>query len=576
MEIAPIDIGVYILLYYVLVLLIATLALIFRIPLFGVYSILGFVLVSVSVFFFYEIKPAIGIILILLIIIVTSVVVSGVFFDPSWDGNSYRKTSIYMLAMGWNPVYEKFASSVYQFTVNSGFTGTFYLHNPAMWAFWYDTYPKADLLFAAVIYLLTGNIESGKAFNILFITALFTIAYTLLKDLFKLKRYQALMLGFALTISPVSLAQVFTYYNDGALAAMVFIFVASCVYLMMYPDGIWAKHCWIAMFLTVIIGFNFKLSAPLFFAIFMIPFYFYQIYIHYKKHLIRACINITIFFTACVVSSLVFFGATSYLVNTIRFQNPVFGSLGRGAVDIITPNTPGFLLHEPRWSQFIHTMFGIMSNSGDGNLRTPFVLTNTDIVSMFSHMADFRIAGWGGLFSGIFLISVLIINIYLIKSYENRNLVYWIAASLVFLIFAPILFIPGLWWARYYPHPYILTVIALVILFCWLNNAKHRRAKFISVTLSAIMSLLIILNVAPNIISMHSRWDRAVQIRDNFEDFQRVNADRLIRIRINYDLYGPMISLIDAGITNFIVDPNLYEFDGILLAPIDIPFRFEE
>ena len=120
----------------------------------------------------------------------------------------------------------------------------------------------------------------------------------------------------------------------------------------------------------------------------MIPLYVFCIIKHYKfgqskktkgyyNAKVKKVVNITVFFSMCVISALLFFGSTSNGVNFIRHRNPVFGMVGQGAVDVMTPNTPPVILHEPRWSQFLHTLFGEYGQHRmrfDGILKTPFTI----------------------------------------------------------------------------------------------------------------------------------------------------------------------------------------------------------
>jgi len=141
------DFGIYILIFYVIVVKIATIGLVLSVPVQGFYIILGFVIVCGVVFFYRRNrsnKDALWLVIALLLTIIVCTVVSVVFFDTSWDGNTYRKTSVYLLVSGWNPIYETFAEAACR-------AGTLLQTN---FHFWYDTYPRGDFLFAASFYAL--------------------------------------------------------------------------------------------------------------------------------------------------------------------------------------------------------------------------------------------------------------------------------------------------------------------------------------------------------------------------------------------------------------------------------------
>ena len=79
-----------------------------------------------------------------------------------------------MLKNGWNPVYLSFYDFVdrTKFTFLEDITGT-----------WYDAYPKASETWGACIYIITNNIEGGKSFNFVSMTATFCIFFGFLYNL---------------------------------------------------------------------------------------------------------------------------------------------------------------------------------------------------------------------------------------------------------------------------------------------------------------------------------------------------------------------------------------------------------
>ena len=153
---------------------------------------------------------------------IISVVVFGIFvffagsiFDRTWDGAAYHKQAIGLLKEGWNPVY--FSSDEYNVMIGSIQEGG---TNPLYWA---EAYPKSTWYFAAVIYFLTGNIETGKAYSLLFMFITFGLVYDWLIE-FELKKYYRVILSFLIALNPISLAQFDSYYIDG---------VATCVLILL-------------------------------------------------------------------------------------------------------------------------------------------------------------------------------------------------------------------------------------------------------------------------------------------------------------------------------------------------------
>ena len=178
---------------------------------------------------------------------------------------------------------------------------------------------------------------------------------------------------------------------------------------------------------------------------------------------------------------------------------------------------------------------------------------------MFAPSPDIRIAGWGVLFSGIFIISLVIIGVYLFKYRKNKYT--WIVVSLLFLLFVPIIFVPYLFWARYYPHLFVLPVIALIILFKCMQN------KIIS-----LLVVLLLLNSIPQMVStVIIRLGQSVQIRREFREFNERAEGRtaLVQtVQFNDFFNGVFINMRDAGIDNFIFYyyDFPYEFEGTLFV----------
>jgi len=546
------DFGIYILIFYVVIVTIATIGLVLFVPVQGFYIILGFMITSGVVFFHYKnnIKNTAWLVIVLLLTITVCTVISVIFFDTSWDGNTYRKTSVYLLVSGWNPIYETFAEAAYR-------AGTLLQTN---FHFWYDTYPRGDFLFAASFYALLGNIEAGKVFNPLFMIALACIAYTLLNDLFELSRKQGIICALVLTINPISLAQMTTFYNDIALGNMIFIFVLALLYLVIKPDGEYCRRCYVLIFLTLTIGFNLKLSAPLFFAIFMVPFYVYKIIIFWMERKAKQAIKLTGYFIFCVSYAFGFF--TSYVTNIIRFGNPIYGMFDENMTTVFNENIPIALRELPLWQQFLRSLFAPVGQMNSGNtIKIPFSISfaNREHEFMFAPSPDIRIAGWGVLFSGIFIISLVIIGVYLFKYRKNKYT--WIVVSLLFLLLVPIIFVPYLFWARYYPHLFILPVIALIILFKCMQN------KIIS-----LLVVLLLLNSIPQMVStVIIRLGQSVQIRREFREFNERAEGRtaLVQtVQFNDFFNGVFINMRDAGIDNFIFYyyDFPYEFEGTLFV----------
>lgn len=258
----------------------------------------------------------------LLFSIIAAIVIAGCFYDLSFDGQGYHQEAVYQMGHNhWNPFYEKLPDSVNQ-------------------AIWVNHYPKQSETGAAVIYALTGKIETGKAFNILLLIASFCLTYSFLKQYIGFSNSKAFFISLLFAFNPIAIHQVLTYLVDGQMASLLLCLLICCLWL--YHDASWDK---LLLFVFIIIAcINIKLTAIAFTGIFII---FLLLLLLLKKQF-RAFWRI---FTAAAISTLIaviIVGFNPYVINTARYHNTFYPLFGEHPVDIMTKNSPaGFSAKEP-------------------------------------------------------------------------------------------------------------------------------------------------------------------------------------------------------------------------------------
>jgi hypothetical protein len=84
---------------------------------------------------------------------------------------------------------------------------------------WLDHYPKAPWIFGAVIYNLTGNIETGKVMHFMLMLAVFLSTYSFISSI-PLHPWLCLLISGLLAVNPVSLSQSLSYYIDGLVSSL--------------------------------------------------------------------------------------------------------------------------------------------------------------------------------------------------------------------------------------------------------------------------------------------------------------------------------------------------------------------
>lgn len=132
-----------------------------------------------------------------------------------------------------------------------------------------------------------------------------------------------------------------------------------------------------------------------------------------------------------------------------------------------------------------------------------------------------------------------------------------------------ICFVPGLSWARYNGALLYFPVGALLYLFGFMN--KNRQTAVRSSFVAGVLSITLLLNIAPNIERIWLDFKNYDTIHNQLVDFKALSDSSKDRIIVGYKSYrfeGQFFTLYDMGITNFeygTVDPQ--NCSGTLFNP---------
>ena len=159
-------------------------------------------------------------------------------------------------------------------------------------------------------------------------------------------------------------------------------------------------------------------------------------------------------------------------------------------------------------------------------LKIPFTIYKDEIKTTAS--VDTRISGYGIIFSGILIISLLII-IFNFKKLTKKEKEIIVLLSLI--IIGITFFISEGWWARYNPTMYILIIISLYIMFKYNNNLINK-----------IFTSLVILNTLI-ILSLNSIYTLTESYKIN-KDFRKMR-NKTIEYNLNYGEPIGIISNLD-------------------------------
>jgi len=378
-----------------------------------------------------------------------TVAVSSQLYDTTYDGRAYHQEAIIRLAQGYNPYYQQLDE------------------DQELHALWINHYPKAVEIVSSALYAFTGNIETGKAFNLLFMISNILMGLGVFLRWGRLSQGAGLVFSLILGLNPVAVCQSLSYYVDGqtwslllAAAYLIFLFVLE------------KKPAWNMILALVIFSLaNIKFTSLVYLMVMMAVYYLILLLTRPGKELIQ-----TVMVTGISILIAVFFiGFNPYVTNTLINGHPFYPVYGENKLDIITGNAPHEFKDKNRFEKFYLSFLGRSGNLMRAwsdekiDLKIPFTLDLKEIKAMAG--CDVRVAGFGPLFSGIFLVSALL---YFLNKpgklgggkggkekdcFPGKSI--WIDALLFFVVFSVVIN-PEFWWARYVPQLWAVPVLMLL------------------------------------------------------------------------------------------------------------------
>lgn len=442
------------------------------------YHLISFFIISSSIYYLINRKKIgnkeyIKILLLSLIVISASTLISTFTFDRSSDGNTYHKDAIGVLKEGFNPVKE----SSYDFIKERD--NSTKLTNYSVWT---DHYAKANWIMGANFYSLTNNIESGKAMNFITIYIVFTLILTTLIDIIGFKK--SLILSLLIVFNPITASQLFTYYNDQLVCMYLFLSIYTLIKL---DKDITDKETWFTYILTFILLTNTKFNGLGYLLVFSFLFVCKYLYRSIKnKEFLKVFKKLSLIFIPLFIVSLVIVGYPTYIKNTIDHNNPFFPLYDENGEDIITAQEPSEFLKMNNLEKLFLGTFSKANNlrdNDDTTLKIPFSISKDEIIPATSN--DLRISGWGLLFSGL-LITSLIVLIVKYKDYKKETFILYTLGITTLLL----LVMSESWWARYTPHFYLFIVLSLYILLKYNNKKIINNIFIILITINTLIPLL--------------------------------------------------------------------------------------
>ena len=481
-------------------------------------------------------------VLITILLAIISTYCVGKTFDTSADGCFYHKPAIGLIKEGWNPLYESSEDFCKDNDTEIENSGQF---------LWIDHYPKVTWNFAASIYSVTNNIETGKVLIVLLAISLASITYYYLTQK-KLKDWQAIAIAIGLVANPIVLSQIFTYYVDGVMGLLVY---GIMLFLIMITDkkfdSLTNLEKWLGLATEIILCMNIKFTGIYFAAIFSIVFYITWLIQSYKEKKFKEdFIRLTLRFVGIVVVGIGVVGASTYIKNTIDHKNPVYPIIGNDKVDIITTMQPQSFAEKNRLVKIFESTFSrsenVTYNSGkDPEIKVPFSVNQEEIDSLA--IPDARIGGYGIFFSGILIISIIVLVYTLIRIFKNDKNVFKYICIIIGGIFLTTLFMAEAWWARYSPQLYLIPIMAMFGIFFVANNCEKKKRRTVENLVGTIIFILMIINIWPFAYWRVKDIKYAKSIKESIVVLKEV-TDNNEKVEISFngtDYYGILFNIRD-------------------------------
>lgn len=354
------------------------------------------------------------------------------YFDLSYDGQGYHQETIYLLKNGWNPVFEE----------------------TTVFRSWINHYQKGNEIIQANIYLLTDKIEAGKMINLLFIFIAFAVFVVFLSTL-KIRSLYKWLLSFIVVFNPVVFTQVFTNYIDANWYLTLVIALSSlCTYFMdRKPIGL------IIFILSSVIFCSLKLtSIPVFIVITVFAFSYHLFF--QKKKMVFPFLAIFLLSVICNIHPFI-----TNVKNGYHILHPFAGSKKS---DILNQNIPEVLLNKNRIERLLVSLFSETSNGIKAihyeGLKMPFQINKANLYLSY----DTRLGGFGFLFSGILILSVvLLIHLLFLK---KQNFLKKVLVIVLVGLLCTILINPASWWARLSAQIWLFPIT--IVIFALLSEKK--------------------------------------------------------------------------------------------------------
>lgn len=445
--------------------------------------------------------------------------------------------TIGFLKEGWNPLYEHMSDFNDDKPVFDGKSSSF---------IWGDHYAKGSHIFAANVYAFTDKIESGKSINTLSIIMLFCFGLSLLLHKNKNVLF-SFFFALCLVGSSVVVSQFLTYYVD----LLLYIYLTIIIMYFFFAEKqmkdskniIESQNVGLLLFIfSLVILINVKFTAFAYAGLFCLGYYIWYI-VRLKLKTIdkKFFIKFTISAAIAVILGVFVVGLSVYPKNLLDHGHPFYPIMGKGKIDIMTNNSPAYFKDKSPIEKFTIATFSKRANiskkSGlEAEFKFPFIVYESEIKSLYG--CDIRISGNGVLFSGILIISLLVLVCTAKKVYKKDKTIFWLTMIPLAITFAMIFLISESWWARYFPQLYYFVLAAIL---CLKIVDDKNKTCYLIIYLIFVNSFMIFDQATKYVLNYTREVNRSIEVFKS----DALNNERCIPQVYTTNFHGAFFNVVD-------------------------------
>jgi hypothetical protein len=418
--------------------------------------------------------------LLTLIVFIVSAALFARTYDVSYDGMFYHEPAIIALSKGWNPIYQKALPINDQETLSRQLI---------------EGSPKAIWVIEASINKLTENIDAATCLNLIIGLIALIFVYTTLREL-GLDHISSLTLALLAVLIEITIDQFFSFREDGISYEFLLIALSSIAMLVKQKSREIYFFC---LVISLIFLAATKLSNVIVIAPLLIVIIYLATQNHwYKQRQFRLSLGVGVMAAFLLMFNPYITNIYKYRAIDYPYNLPVVANSAKDAA------LPVNLRSDNKIELLLYGIFGrtndkdTVNPASQAKLKIPFKIYPSEINAEADNSAK-TIGGYGLIFSGILIVSLLAYVYILSKKGVKGDSIRWLSVSIVLIILACLLNpVPS--YARYSPE---LELVPLFIVLTFilinkkrmlsLNNAgKLPQAITALIALNTVLALLLV------------------------------------------------------------------------------------